>query len=194
MKNISIPFLVMSLLFLSCQKNNSLSQKTNLSPATVSTQASQTPSYFMSCQVDGITKNFNIKPVAIKTTTSWNFTILEIRGSSSSPAGETFSIAIDNTKSAKSIGSGFYGDNSTAYSLEAAYLSESAGNFHAGPSGTAQTQNSSILENGVGFHTIITSFSSGEIRGAFSGDIYKDNDPNNAKISITNGAFYVRLN
>jgi hypothetical protein len=194
MKKIFIPFLAVSLLSFSCQKSNNLVQKANASPETEPSQASRNPSYFLSFRINGVTKNFNYYPVAIKTTTSWNFTILEIKGSTSAPSGETFSIAIDNTKSAKSISSGFYEDNSPSYSLEAEYVPGTSGIFHTSLSGINQSQNGAVPANGDNFHTIISSFANGEIKGTFSGDFYKNNDPNSSKISITDGAFYVHLN
>src|ERR1700733_14997164 len=153
MKNIGIPFLIISSLFFSCQKNNSLSQLKNNNPGTESLEASKIPAYFLSCQIDGQVKRFNMAALAVRTTTSWNFSKLEIRGSSPSPTGETFRITIDNTKSAKSIGTGMYGSNSAQYSLEGSYLPEQAQHYLAGSGSYFPIQSNSPEENETEFHT-----------------------------------------
>jgi hypothetical protein len=189
MKKIYFLSLVIIVLFLSCQKSNTLKPLTT-TPATPTTPTSETaaPNYFITCDVDGVTKSFNANASATKTTTTWNFTILDFKGLISAAGSETLSIGIDNSLSADSIVAGTYSDTSSKFSLEALYVSPSSVAYDAGTAITSKTKNAVNH-----LTTTITSFSNGEIKGTFSGDFYYNSDPTSTKKSITNGSFYVKV-
>ena len=189
MKKIYFLSLAVIVLFFSCQKSNTLKPLTT-TPVTPTTPTSETPApnYFITCDVDGVTKSFNANASATKTTTTWNFTILDFKGLISAAGSETLNIGIDNSLSADSIVAGTYSDTSSRFSLEALYVSPSAVSYDAG---TLITSKAKSTVNHL--TTTITSFVNGEIKGTFSGDFYLNSDPTSTKISITNGSFYVKV-
>lgn len=190
MKKIYFLSLAVIVLFFSCQKSNTLKPITTTPPVTPTTptDVTPTPNYFITCDVDGVAKSFNANASATKTTTTWNFTILDFKGLISAAGSETLSIGIDNSLSADSIVAGTYSDTSSKFSLEALYVSPSATDYSAGTAVSVKTQ--SAINH---LTTTITSFSNGEIKGTFSGDFYLNSDPTSTKKSITNGSFYVKV-
>lgn len=190
MKKMYILSLITTILFLSCQKSNTLKPITTTTPpaSTTTTSETPTPAYFITCDVDGVAKSFNANASATKTTTTWNFTILDFKGLISAAGSETLSIGIDNSLSADSIVTGTYSDTSSKFSLEALYVSPTASDYGAGTLVSSKTQ--STINH---LTTTITSFINGEIKGTFSGDFYYNSDPTSSKKSITNGSFYVKI-
>jgi DMSO reductase anchor subunit len=183
MKKIYFLSLVVTVLFFSCQKSNTLAPTTQT--LTTSNSATTSPAYFVTCNIDGVAKNFNISAGATKTTTAWNFTILSFKGLTAATSQEALSISIDNSLSADHIVTGTYTDISPRFSIEAVYVSDAALNYNAG-SEVAKTISNHLT-------TTITSIANDEIRGTFSGDFYYNNDPTAAKKSITNGSFFVKI-
>jgi hypothetical protein len=195
MKSLYTVSLISAMLLFACQKSNTLKPiiQTPTHPTDSLSITTPPPSYFVTCNVDGVAKSFNADAGATKTTTTWNFTILDFKGLVSLAGSETISIGIDNSLSADSIVAGTYTDTSTRFSLEAIYVSDAAVTYDAGTTLAAASgaKGAPVITNHL--TTTITSISNGEIKGTFSGDFYYNNDLNGTKKSITNGTFYVKV-
>jgi len=152
-------------------------------------------SYFISAMVGGSAKTFNVSALAADTTLSGGSTgivIIGLSDSTGSPAA--FDLTISNSPGLKPITTGTYTDTSTSYTLNSDYYS----NYYATMSFNAGTGFASIA-SGAGISitnhlkVVITSLSSTEIKGTFSGDYYFDGDPSASATTITNGSFYLKF-
>ncbi|MDR3714856.1 MAG: hypothetical protein P4L51_18755 [Puia sp.] len=154
-------------------------------------KSDSSPSYSMSANVAGTTKNFNaVTPIAQKVTVN-DVTTITVTGVLSTSTGESMIIALDNSNGGGPIVAGKYADSSSLYNLSANYIPALGSLFQGGSivwelaSATSQPINHFVLN--------ITSISSTSIHGSFSGDLFSYGDPSAAVKSVTNGSFNAKF-
>jgi hypothetical protein len=178
MKKIANSILVLSVIlaFGSCKKNSS------------------SPSNTITCTIGGSSKTFNAAAIATKTTSS-GFTTITITGfSAASSSAANLSLAIATNNSGDVIAAGTYSDTSSQYTNESLYTPSASGsvNYGAGTSVSANAVNDGVT---IANHLkiVVTSISSTEIAGTFSGDQFPNSDDHQTPIILTDGKFDVKF-
>ena len=173
MKNLSFVGIVILLCFTSCKKNNS-------SGAT----------YSVSFAVNGVHKTFTGYVGAKFGALTGYITLTVLGADSSTSANNNFGFYLDNYTGGSPIVTGQYQDTATAFTLLTNYTVNGV-SYEAGQTvaASAATNNVPITNH---FKLNITSMSNTAIGGTFSGDFYQGGDVQaGAKVTITNGSFYV---
>lgn len=177
MKKIAILALLVSICFVSCQKEHGQEEDSN---------------FHVSFSVDGVSKSFTGYVLAHTDTTS-GYVELTILGTPAITSFDNYmGVYLDNFPAKGSIGTGQYQDNGTTYSLLTTYVVNGA-EYEAGQSVAADAVSENVTIANP-FKLNITSMDKNIARGTFSGDYFKNGDPKNGeKISITKGEFYVKF-
>ena len=150
--------------------------------------------YYMSCDIDGVSKTFNMGLFCHPEWGSGNkaVTINGLTSFSSNTASMGW--VITNLPSKDSIIPGVYNDTSTKFEVLASYVSDqsTSGDYEAGTSEYAETQRDGVTIINH-FVVEITSLTNQSARGKFSGDFYFNGDTHGKKITVTNGSFYAPI-
>lgn len=175
MKTLTIIGAAVLLFFTACKKNGSSGS-----------------TYSVSFTFNGVNKTFT-GYVGAKFGTLTGYITLTVLGSDSSTSvNNNFGFYLDNYTGGSPIVAGQYQDTDTTYTLLTNYTSNGV-TYDAGQTvaAAAVTNNVPITNH---FKVNITSLTNTTIRGNFSGDYYQaGNVQAGAKVTITNGSFYVLI-
>ena len=174
MKKICAVLLLPAILFFSCSKETD-------------------DNYHISFTVNGVAKTYTAHTAAHLEDLGGGDLELMILGATSATSYDDYlGIYINNSPGGGTIQAGQYNDNMPNRVLLTTYEN----------GGSAYEAGHTVAEQAVVYNVPITNHftvnitelnTSGVARGTFSGDYYKDGDPRNPKISITNGEFYVKF-
>lgn len=118
---------------------------------------------------------------------------LQVVGTTSTTTFDNYmGIYLNNYPGSGTFTTGEYTDASTSFTLLATY--ESGGKSYEAGQSVAEDAAANSITIANHFKTTITQINDKTIRGTFSGDFYENGDvQTGAKISITNGEFYVKF-
>lgn len=171
MKKISIFFVLVTTVLVSCKKSSSGSSSPH-----------------MNATIGGTAKTFNVvAPVAGKQTNG-SQTIITVTGVASTSTGESLILEIDNSTSGKSIVAGTYVDTAANFAVNASYAANQTTGYACG---TSVAGGGATIKNH--FKIVISSIDATAIQGTFSGDLFANGDPSTPPKSMTSGDFYAKF-
>lgn len=174
MKKICLVLLLPIIFVLSCSKNND-------------------DNYHFSFVVNGVAKSYTGYTAAhLEDLGGGDFELMILGATSATSYDDYLGIYINNSPGGGTITAGQYNDNMPNRVVLSTYENGTLA-YEAGHTVAEQAvvHNVTIANH---FTVNITELNtSGAARGTFSGDYYVDGDPRGAKVSITNGQFYVKF-
>lgn len=149
-------------------------------------------SYYINATIDGVSKSYTGNVFATKTADNKSYTI-NINGLLSSSAGDGIDVLVSSNNPSQAIGTGTYTDSSSVYTVLLAYAPSPTGTGYSG--GTATSDSASNHGIAITHHlqVVISSISSVEVQGSFSGDIFLSGNASGDKKTVTNGTFFAKF-
>lgn len=178
MRKLTFICLLVTVIFTSCHKDTNKKQE----------------SYYFNFKADGVSKSFSASIIAHTDTVSGYVTLVILGANApyNMYTSDSYLIFyIDNFPSHDNLGPGVYEDKSTSYNVSTTYQANNI-QYEAGQGVYLDALNKNIPI--THFKATITSFTKTGVQGTFSGDYYVNADTKNgAKVSITDGDFYVEM-
>ena len=180
MKKLTLLALLISILFVSCSKDQ---------PETEETQNN----YYVRFKKNGTIVNYTGIVIAHRDTIN-GYVELKINGAHSIAAVpyEYMGIYINNFPGNANIGTGLYVDNSTSYTLLTTHIFGGI-SYEAGES-LAQSAAQHNMPLAKPFKVTITQINGSTVKGSFEGDYYEDADVTTGNmVQVTEGSFYAKF-
>ena len=151
------------------------------------------PYYHITCSVNDTPRTFNANAFAFNEGDSIGPQIVVSGMTDHTFTSGSISFAITQDSAAHPIATGIYTDTSTLFQLDGSYTPNSTmAIYEAGTefANEASAAGVFILDH---LTIIVTSISTEEIQGTFSGDFYRNGNPALPIETITDGDFYIRF-
>jgi hypothetical protein len=148
--------------------------------------------YYIKANIDGAAKNFSGGVFATRTSDNTGYSV-NINGLFSSSSGEGMDVLVSSNNPSQIVGAGTYNDSSSVYTILLVYAPSATGAGYTG--GTPVTDSARAHGISIANHlqVVITSITSSEVQGTFSGDIFLNGDATADKKTVMNGSFYAKF-
>lgn len=148
--------------------------------------------YYINARIDGVSKSFSGNVFATRISDNKSYTI-NINGLFASASGEGLDVLVSSNNPSQIVDADTYGDSSSVYTIMLSYAPAVAVSGYSGgtvASDSAKAHGITITNH---LQVVITSISSVEVKGSFSGDIFLLGDATADKKTVTNGSFYAKF-
>jgi hypothetical protein len=148
--------------------------------------------YFINASIDGVSKSFSGNVFATRTSDNKSYTI-NINGLFASSSGEGLDVLVSSNNPSQIVGADTYGDSSSVYTIVLSYAPTIAGTGYSGGTAASDTAKAHGITITNHLQVVISSITSVEVKGSFSGDIFLSGDATADKKTVTNGSFYAKF-
>lgn len=149
--------------------------------------------YYISCTIDGVSRTFNVFPTAHRETDN-GFVGISVGGAAgASEDADSWGFWIDNTPTGGEIVARNYSDTDANFDLLSTYSRNGALIDYEAGTEVVDYANTLSVPIANHFSVTITAIDGNSITGTFSGDFFKEGDPEGEIVQIRNGSFHVKF-
>jgi len=148
--------------------------------------------YYINATIDGVGKSFSGDVFATRASDNKGNTI-NINGLFSSSSGEGLDVLVSSNNPSQTVDAGTYNDSSSVYTIVLSYAPSATGTGYSGGTATSDSAKTHGITIANPLQVVITSLSSTEVKGSFSGDIFLSGDASADKKTVMNGSFYAKF-
>jgi len=175
MKRLSFLATLLAVLSLSCNKSHNTGS-----------------AYYINASIDGVSKSFSGNVFATRTSDNKSYTI-NINGLITSASGEGLDVLVSSNNPSQIVGADTYEDSSSVYTIALSYAPSITGTGYSGGTATSDSAKAHGITITNHLQVVISSISSVEVKGSFSGDVFLSGDASADKKTVTNGSFYAKF-
>ncbi len=183
MRRLLVIFGILGFFFSSCSKETSVGQDSGGS----------SDEYYVTCKINGIATTFNVSPIAGIQRES-GFMAFNVLGAATAQTNtNTIAFIIITNNVGGNISTGTYTDHDDDFELLATITqSDNSIDYQAGATVFSEAENAGVpIDKQITVN--LTTLTDQVAKGTFSGDFYKDGDPNGDIIKVTEGKFFVKV-
>jgi len=175
MKHLFFPTILFAALSLSCNKSHNTGS-----------------AYYINASIDRVSKSFSGNVFATHSSDTKSNTI-NINGLFSSAGGEGLDVLVSSNNPSQIWNADTYGDSSSVYTILLSYTPSITAKGYSGGTATSDSAKAHGITITNHLQVVISSISSVEVKGSFSGDIFLSGDASGDKKTVTNGSFYAKF-